>query len=647
MPADMNSEDIHASASDSDIETEQKKSPAPRKRGRKLRWLMALALLGALVWFLPNIIAHTPLLGWILNTAAADLNGNVSVQSASLAWLSPIMVQGVEVNGKDGKNIIALRSAHSERTLASILWNYTDVGMFHLQSPRVSIVLHPDGSSNVDDLLVKYMAKSEHPKKKTSSVSFGFGADIADAAIVVSDPSTGEIWQVERVGVRVEMPKNAAALLKMQVSDVSAAGALVEIDKAKKKSPAWRLAARLGCEVQWQTEGDAIQYEAAVDLSGLTMTEADGTRFQEPGIRGYDSKSQSLEIAKMTLASSFVAAGAAGRIVPVGDRNEAQLEGQIRYDLQRLTGLLRTKLGPDVRFFGQGESMVSYRGPLSPSEGQAAASFQWSRAEIGGVAFGAGRFNAAMANGVIQTSPFQLAAGQGRWRLTPWISFAKNRTQPGPDAGPVFGLSPGPLAERIPLDPALCSSILKYVAPALADAKTARGTFSIDLTECRIPLKKPLQSSVSGRLIIHSAEFGSSPMIQELARVLGRESSTRLRENTVIAFHIDKGRIYHEGLELQFPELTIRIRGSVGFDQTMNLTAEMQVPPKWLAGATLVSAALRNQTIQLPMNGSLHRPQFDRVVFEQASRRFVQKAAGNVIENEVNRQVDRLLPPRR
>ena len=43
-----------------------------------------------------------------------------------------------------------------------------------------------------------------------------------------------------------------------------------------------------------------------------------------------------------------------------------------------------------------------------------------------------------------------------------------------------------------------------------------------------------------------------------------------------------QGRVYHRGLELQLPEVTVRTYGSVGVDQTLAIMAEMNVPLTWI-----------------------------------------------------------------
>ena len=92
-----------------------------------------------------------------------------------------------------------------------------------------------------------------------------------------------------------------------------------------------------------------------------------------------------------------------------------------------------------------------------------------------------------------------------------------------------------------------------------------------------------------------------------------------------------------------FPDLTIRTHGSVGLDHTLLLMAEMPIPPKWVAGNPQMASALRNQTVSLPINGTLERPQIDQRALEQLSRQFLQKAAGNVIKDEVKSQLDKNL----
>jgi hypothetical protein len=101
------------------------------------------------------------------------------------------------------------------------------------------------------------------------------------------------------------------------------------------------------------------------------------------------------------------------------------------------------------------------------------------------------------------------------------------------------------------------------------------------------------------------------------------------------------GRVYHQNMELLFADFVIRTSGWVGLDQTLNIMAEMPVPPKWLINNPLAEG-LKKQTIRLPVAGTLSKPELDKRAMEQYTRQFVQRAAENLIENAVEQNLDRL-----
>jgi hypothetical protein len=132
--------------------------------------------------------------------------------------------------------------------------------------------------------------------------------------------------------------------------------------------------------------------------------------------------------------------------------------------------------------------------------------------------------------------------------------------------------------------------------------------------------------------------------VRELAVLLDRPGIARLSRESVVPFRLVEGRVYHRDLELVFPDLTIRTHGSVGLDQTLSIMAEMPVPPKWL-GNNPLGASLKNQTIRLPIGGTLSQPQIDRRALAQVSAEFVRGSAGNLLRDTLNKQFDRLFNP--
>jgi hypothetical protein len=116
----------------------------------------------------------------------------------------------------------------------------------------------------------------------------------------------------------------------------------------------------------------------------------------------------------------------------------------------------------------------------------------------------------------------------------------------------------------------------------------------------------------------------------------------KLRRESVVKFYMKDGRVHHQGLELIFPDLTIRTYGWVDVgSQAISIMAEMPVPPKWI-GNNPIGSALRNQTIRLPIGGTLSKPRIDRRELDRLSQQFIGKAARNIIEDEGKKFLENL-----
>jgi translocation and assembly module TamB len=418
-----------------------------------------------------------------------------------------------------------------------------------------------------------------------------------------------------------------------------------------------------GLRFAGQFEGSAALDPSAGRIAGqlnaaatnLVVSNSSGEQFQQPQVNitcqgSYDPKTGLVQVAQLQLQSAVLGGNLSGqlatassssstRAAPAAESAAANLElsGQVAYDLEKVMVLLRPYVGTDVRIAGRNSSAAAYRGPLDLAAAEANAAVKWDSANVYGFPIGAGEMKARLSNGLLGLdNPLELSVSRGSIILSPTVRLAAEPKE--------LTLPVGPLVRQVQITPEMCKYAMKYIAPILADVTEARGAFSVNLQNCRIPLNDPAIGDIAGQLVIHSVEIGPGPLIRAFAILLGREAPATLRRESVVPFRLSGGRVYHEQLELIFPELIIRTKGSVGLDQSLELEAEMPVPPKWLAN-TPVGSALRNQTIRLPIHGTLSKPQIDVQVMEQLSKQFIQNAAKNVIEDQLNRQLDRLFTP--
>jgi hypothetical protein len=399
----------------------------------------------------------------------------------------------------------------------------------------------------------------------------------------------------------------------------------------------WSIGGLLGGNAQFKQTDGVIHCTTAAEVTDLAVGDATGQKFHEAkialnAVAEYDNKTKYVKIDKAEISSSTVAASALGQ-VGMKDQTSADINGQVIYDLNRISDLLQPTFGRKVRLFGRGSGPVTWRGPLSLDKGQAATELQWDRAYAYGFDIGPATVKPRLEGGIVTIDPMQIDVSQGKLLLAPKVRLSPTME---------LTMPPGPLAQQVQISKDMCDMFLMYLAPILADVTDARGSFSIELLNCRLPLLNPKQGDLAGKFIVHDVEIGPGPLIKELATLMERETPAKLRQQSVVNFQMYQGRIYHDNMELIFPEFTIRTRGSVGIDdQTLALEANMPIPPKWLVNNP-AATALKDQTLALPIGGTLAHPQLDRAKIEEYTRQFIRKAAGNILEEGLNKGLDQL-----
>lgn len=423
--------------------------------------------------------------------------------------------------------------------------------------------------------------------------------------------------------------------------------------------------------LKFASPGTATRLQFDTDINQLTIRDRTGVVFNEPRIQlaaagDWDRSMGVLRIERGELASSAVSLGMGGTLTTTATTKAttpppslgaaatattpastatpataASLSGACNYDLDRLTLLMRPYIGSQVQFSGRHSAQWNYQGGLNPAEARGEIALPWQSALLFGFPIGAGTLRARLGDGWITCDPCELSVSGGKVVLAPRVSL-------GPKSELL--LPAGKCMEQVHITPEMCARAMMYALPVLADVTEVQGSFSLELEGARIPLDDPAQSDIAGRILIHSIDVGPGPLIRELALLLGRAVPGKLRRESVVPFRMVQGRVYHQGMELIFPDITIRTQGSVGLDQSLALLIEMPPPPKWIEplANTPAAAALKNQTLRIPLAGTLSRPALDRKAVDDYNRQFIRNAAGNVIDDVLNRQLDRLLnPPKR
>ena len=459
-------------------------------------------------------------------------------------------------------------------------------------------------------------------------------------------------------------------------------------------------------QVSWSSDAENIVYAArrtSPSPAGPTLAAASSPWeevWREPKVKltsreRYDSQRDVLEIQELTATGNSLRLVAAGHINNWSGRRMAELSGEVDYDWADVSAKLRPYLGASVQITGRDKGRFALTGPLRelPSQiGQAPASGRpmsgpfsesggaefrltsatstasaarglvpadlagsarmgWESGSLYGLLLGKGDLKASLADGVLQFAPLQVPVSEGQFRAVSRIEL---------NATPARLLvDKGQLIDNVRISPELCRTWLKYVAPLLADATRAEGRFSVLLDGAKVPFSDANKSDVHGQLTIHSAQIGPGPVAQQFIALAQQVKSildgrpvadSQAASNWLVIpqqnvrVDVENGRVSHQGLTMTAGDVTIRTSGSVGLDESLAIMAEVPIRDEWVANKKYLSS-LRGTAIQIPMQGTLSKPRLDNRMLTELSARMVGGAARGVLQDEVNRGLQRLFGP--
>ena len=168
-------------------------APPPRKR-RRWPWilggLLALLLIGAAL--LPAILSTGPVRRMVLGRVNRQLNGKVEVDSWSLSWFSGIRIHNVRVTDAQGDAVAEIGSISVPASLPGLLRGVKRLGTVEVNQPRAYLVLRPDGSTNLDDLVKPAAARKPPSKPQPLGLDVQGQLQIRDGSVTVRGGEKGD-----------------------------------------------------------------------------------------------------------------------------------------------------------------------------------------------------------------------------------------------------------------------------------------------------------------------------------------------------------------------------------------------------------------------------------------------------------------------
>jgi hypothetical protein len=186
----------------------------------------------------------------------------------------------------------------------------------------------------------------------------------------------------------------------------------------------------------------------------------------------------------------------------------------------------------------------------------------------------------------------------------------------------LLDIHPMIVLEHVPLTLELCDDVLRTITPVVADVVEADGEISLRIDTCQIPLdlededQRWQKTDIHGVLTLHSlrARF-KTPLLRGIVDVMAADAGKEIPEiiqlshECEVRFEVRRDGLYHEGLEFGLPDvapdLVLRSRGTIGLDESLNLTVEA---PNWAVEGNLPSKPEDAKLIPITITGNLEEP---------------------------------------
>jgi translocation and assembly module TamB len=204
------------------------------------------------------------------------------------------------------------------------------------------------------------------------------------------------------------------------------------------------------------------------------------------------------------------------------------------------------------------------------------------------------------------------------------------------------------------LTPEVCDRWVRWVVPLVGKSTSTAGFVGVDTAGGRIPLGDPFGGEMSGQILFEQLEMTPSGAMQPLVNLIVKLQSVidprfafgdkavllRVRPEPV-QVRLAQRRLWHEGLVMDSGQLSIRTKGSVGGDGSLDMLVELAFRGD-LAGQTPVITKLLQTPLVIPLRGTVSRPQFDAGQIDSILGRVVENTAEAVISDGLSRGLEAL-----
>lgn len=460
--------------------------------------------------------------------------------------------------------------------------------------------------------------------------------------------------KADGVDCRFEKPITAAAALQ---GDADLAKLLDVVTRLSGGNQPPAIAGKLTLNANCSSAAETVRLTSNWTIDGLEIG-AGEKRVREQQVKlAVDSALQhqqdTLEIGRFALDSRLLALKLGGKVSEFSTARRLAINGEYSGSWNAITALIH-EFAPATKdalsIAGSTGSKFEINGSAYKPEARpvfrdvaTGLDVTWDSASAYGLRLQQARISPALKQGQLHM-PFAVvpATGGGQVRLGGLVDFR-------PDDATLLIRDKVGLMENIPVTPALGKYLLSRVNPVFGNMTRAEGSASLMVQGVELPLSEAVKKRGAGRGRLDLNNFRIAPggFLGEAIALggLGVEELYTVKVEGV-DFVLKEGRLRYDNFALIFAnDFDLRFRGSVGFDDTLDLVMSVPVRPALLErfgvrGPVAEYAKLLAGTrVEIPMVGTREQPKLDfakvdmKPLIERAVRDAAGQKAGGLLKN--------------
>ena len=357
----------------------------------------------------------------------------------------------------------------------------------------------------------------------------------------------------------------------------------------------------------------------------------------------YATSTDQLDLASLDLATTFGRLVVGGKVVEVTTKRLADISGSLEPRWETLDPIIALAVEPQAQVratFNPFHLTGSIAGDsvsqiLKGIKGE--IPLDLTAAQAFGLKLGATTITLRLTGGKANFDPISTTLNEGKVKINADLFLDD------PDAL-WLRLSKGSSIVDAEINEAVSNDILSYIAPILSKSSHVSGKVSLTIDDAAIPLVGEGALRVDGRLVFDGVNFQPGPFANELFSLTGK-TPPQMTLHQPVQLQIADGRVKQSGLSIPLASnVKANLEGSVGFDKTLSIRAQLPVTPQMLGNDATVRQIVGDTKITVPIGGTISHPVIDRAGFRLALKDATRSIVKRGVKAEAGRLLDQVIP---